>query len=195
MPYCIHNRQLLVYRSIRSLTKRNVAGFTLTELAVTSCIIGVLGWGAVSAFTPLIDRARVVTLVSDFHASITRARNEAIRLGQRVDVLPIVAGDWRSGWCVAIDANNNQRVDPGELVLHRGAASPSPDAEINARMTDSKRTYLAFDASGRPRTVASALVPQYGSVMFRLGKQRRKLVLGFLGRVRVCDPDRDGAAC
>jgi hypothetical protein len=32
-------------------------------------------------------------------------------------------------------------------------------------------------------------------VLFRLGQQRRKLVIGFLGRVRVCDPDRDGAAC
>ena len=167
----------------------------MTELAVTSCIIGVLGLGAVSAFTPLIDRARVITLVADFHTSITRARNEAVRRGRRVDLLPIVAGDWRSGWCVAIDANNNQRIDQGDLVLHRGAATPSPDAEISSRMTDSKRTYLAFDASGRPRTVASASVPQYGSVMFRLGQQRRKLVIGFLGRVRVCDPDRDGAAC
>jgi len=167
----------------------------LTELAVTSCIIGVLGLGAVSVFTPLIDRARVITLVADFHASITRARNEAVRRGRRVDLLPIVAGDWRSGWCVAIDANNNQCIDQGDLVLHRGAAMPSPDAEISSRMTDSKRTYLAFDASGRPRTVASASVPQYGSVMFRLGQQRRKLVIGFLGRVRVCDPDRDGAAC
>ena len=151
--------------------------------------------GAVSAFTPLIHRARVIMLVSDFHASIMRARNEAIRRGQRVDVLPMVAGDWRSGWCVAIDANNNQRLDQGDLILHRGAATPSPDAEISARMTDSKRMYLAFDPSGRPRTVGSALVPQYGSVLFRLGQQRRKLVLGFLGRVRVCDPDRDGAAC
>ena len=192
---CIHRQPLLGYRLTRSLTNRKVAGFTLTELAVTSCIIGVLGLGAVSAFTPLIDRARVITLAADFHASITRARNEAVRRGRRVDLLPMVAGDWRSGWCVAIDANDNQRIDQGDLVLHRGAATPSPDAEISSRMTDSKRTYLAFDASGRPRTVASASVPQYGSVMFRLGQQRRKLVMGFLGRVRVCDPDRDGAAC
>lgn len=195
MPNSMRRRQLFRVRSIRSPTQRNAAGFTLTELAITSCIVGMLCLGTVSAFTPLIDRAHVITLVADFHASITRARNEAVRRGRRVDLLPIVAGDWRSGWCVAIDANDNQRVDQGELVLHRGAATPSPDAEISARMTDSKRTYLAFDASGRPRTVASASVPQYGSVMFRLGQQRRKLVMGFLGRVRVCDPDRDGAAC
>jgi type IV fimbrial biogenesis protein FimT len=96
---------------------------------------------------------------------------------------------------VAIDANNNQHIDAGELVLHCGAAALPAGVEITARMTDSKRIYLAFDPSGRPRTAASASVPQYGSVLFQLGEQRRKLLIGFLGRVRVCDPDRDGAAC
>jgi len=32
-------------------------------------------------------------------------------------------------------------------------------------------------------------------VAFQSGEQRLNVVIGFLRRVRVCDPDRDGAAC
>ncbi len=161
---------------------------------MTSCIVVLLATVTLSTFKPLLDRMRLTTAVADFHSALSRARNEAVRRGRRVDLLPLVWGDWRLGWCVAIDVNDNQRIDPGDLVLHHGSAMPS-GLEVSARLTDSKRSYLAFDPSGRPRTVASALVPQFGSVLFRLGEQRRKLVIGFLGRIRVCDPDRDLAAC
>lgn len=171
------------------------AGFTMLELLLTSCVVTVITVGSLVSFAPVIDRMRVISLVADFHSALSRARHEAVRRGRRVDLLPLVLGDWRSGWCVAIDVNNNQQVDADDLVLHRGTTTLPAGVEITARMTDSKRTYLAFDPSGRPRTVASAVVPQYGSVLFRLGEQKRKLVIGFLGRVRVCDPDRDGAAC
>lgn len=174
---------------------RHPAGFTLLELLLTSCIVTALTAGTLASFAPVLDRMRVISLVADFHSALSRARHEAVRRGHRVDVLPLAVGDWRAGWCVAIDVNNNQRIDAGELVLHRGTTALPAGVEITPRMTDSKRTYLAFDPSGRPRTAASASVPQYGSVLFRLGEQRRKLVIGFLGRVRVCDPDHDGATC
>lgn len=174
---------------------RHPAGFTLLELLLTSCIVAALTVGTLASFVPVMDRIRVISLVADFHSALSRARHEAVRRRRRVDLLPLTMGDWRTGWCVAIDINNNQRLDAGELVLHCGATALPAGVEITPRMTDSKRTYLAFDPSGRPRTAASASVPQYGSVLFRLGEQRRKLVIGFLGRVRVCDPDRDGAAC
>jgi type IV fimbrial biogenesis protein FimT len=178
-----------------SLARRRPTGFTLLELLLTSCIVTALTAATLASFAPVIDRMRVISLVADFHSALSRARHEAVRRGRRVDLLPLAVGDWRAGWCVAIDINNNQRIDAGELVLHRGAAALPAGVEITPRMTDSKRTYFAFDPSGRPRTAASASVPQYGSVLFRLGEQRRKLLIGFLGRVRVCDPDRDGVAC
>jgi type IV fimbrial biogenesis protein FimT len=183
--------QRMTYRHMN----RHRAGFTMLELLLTSCVITVITVGSLVSFAPVIDRMRVISLVADFHSALSRARHEAVRRGRRVDLLPLVLGDWRSGWCVAIDVNDNQQVDADDLMLHRSTTTLPAGVEITARMTDSKRTYLAFDPSGRPRTVASAAVPQYGSVLFRLGEQKRKLVIGFLGRVRVCDPDRDGAAC
>lgn len=174
---------------------RRPSGFTLLELLTASCIIAVLSVGTMTTFAPVFDRMRIISLVADFHSALSRARHEAVRRGRRVDLLPLVVGDWRYGWCVAIDTNNNQHADAGELMLHRGVTALPAGVEITARLTDSKRTYLAFDPSGRPRTVASASVPQYGSVLFQLGQQKRKLIIGFLGRVRVCDPDRDGSTC
>lgn len=111
----------------------------------------------------------------------------------RVDLVPAAAGDWCYGWLVLIDSNNNQCADAGEMVLHQGGA-PAGGMHILSSLRDPK-PYLAFDPSGRPRSASSSAVPQIGSLLFTVGSQQCKLIVGFLGRVRSCDPARDGAAC
>lgn len=160
---------------------------------VTGIVIAIMA-SALPGFRSLFDRIRVTTAAADFRQALSLSRNEAIRRQQRVDLLPVSRGDWRSGWQVVMDTNNNQIVDNGEHVLHV-SPSVSPSVDIISRLTDTKRIYVAFDPSGRPRTAASAISPQFGSVFFQSGEQRRKVVIGFLGRARICDPDRDGSAC
>lgn len=172
--------------------KGESAGFGLAETLIATAIAVMLATAASAGFRPLLDRFRVSSACADFRSALSLARTEAMRRRQRVDLLPSARGDWRFGWTVAIDANNNHQLDAGEAVLH---VSPAPDSvEVSARLTDGQ-AYVAFDPSGRPRTGASADAPQFGSVVFRAGERRRKLVIGFLGRLRSCDPDRDGAAC
>ena len=169
-------------------------GLGLFESMMVAGIVVVTTTAALPGFRSLFDRVRVTTAAADFRIELSMARNEAMRRGQRVDLLPALRGDWRSGWRVAIDTNNNQIADAGEAVLH--ATPPlSPSVDVSARLTDSKRAYVAFDPSGRPRTAGSATTPQFGSVLFQSGEQRRKVVIGFLGRARTCDPDRDGPGC
>jgi hypothetical protein len=117
-----------------------------------------------------------------------------MRRSQRVDVLAAGPAGWRSGWLVLVDANNNHSADRDEVVLYRSSV-PSAGLSVQAALTDPQGSYLAFDASGRPRTAGSAMVPQYGSLIFTSGSQQRKLVIGFLGRVRTCDPVTEGVAC
>ena len=168
-------------------------GFGLVETLIAMVVALALAVAAMAGFKHLLDRFRVRAACADFRTALSVARSEAMRRRQLVDLLPLRRGDWRAGWQVAIDSNNNQRADPGEVVLH---VSPAPTAvEVSTRLTDSSRDYVAFDPSGRPRTAASADAPQFGSIVFRAGEQRRKLLIGFLGRMRSCDPDRDGAAC
>ena len=173
---------------------RSQRGLGLFESMMVTGIVVVLTAAALPGFRALFDRIRVTTAAADFRIALTLTRNEAIRRRQRVDLLPVMRGDWRSGWLVVIDSNNNQVADPGESVLHLGPSVPGA-VDINSRLTDAKSIYVAFDPSGRPRTAASAATPQFGSVFFQSGEQRRKVVIGFLGRARICDPDRDGAAC
>lgn len=176
---------------------KNTNGLSLIECLLTLLITGILASMALPGFQSLIERSRVHLAVSEFHAAILMARTEAIRRGQRIDLVPWQAGDWRHGWVVLIDENNNQRADPGEILIHHSSAELSglPGLKVDAKLRDAKRAYLAFDPQGRPRSASSSHVPQIGSLVFSVGAARRKLIISFLGRVRLCDPDQEAAAC
>ena len=169
-------------------------GMTLIELLLSIALISLLTALALPSFRTLSDRFKVEAAVSEFHSAIMLTRSEAIRRGVRVDLVPSVAHDWSRGWLTFIDSNNNQQADASEVVLHRSAAQ-ADTLLIVASLRDGSKTYLAFASSGRPRSAASSALPQFGSFLFTVGSQQRKIIIGFLGRVRICDPVKDGAAC
>ncbi len=168
-------------------------GISLLECLVVCMVLGMLMM-IMPQFTFLLDRARVNLACSEFHQAILMARAEAIRRQARVDLVPVSAGDWRSGWVVLIDANNNQQLDQDELLIHRSEVD-IPALRVDAKLRDPKKMYLAFSPGGRPRSANSASIPQIGSLLFTVGAQRRKLVMSFLGRTRICDPDAVAATC
>jgi type IV fimbrial biogenesis protein FimT len=170
------------------------SGFSMIEYLATLVIAAILLLMTSSNFRPVVDRSRVTAATSEFHTAILLARSEAMRRQKRVDVIPLDSKDWGKGWLVLIDANNNQRFDSGDLLLHR-SQSETKGLAVEAKLRDSKKSYLAFDISGRPCSVASSQVPQIGSFIFAVSAQRLKIIISFLGRVRVCDPDKDGATC
>ncbi len=174
--------------------RRGEYGWGLVEALLCMSVLMALVTQATSSMASLFDRVHVNAAASELRAAIQAARLHAMQRAQRTDIVPVAEGDWGQGWVVLVDANNNQRADPGETVLHAGFR-PATALQVSAALTDARRAYLAFGAGGRPRTASSASQPQFGSFIFRHGSERRKLVLGFLGRVRSCDPDRDGAAC
>ena len=167
-------------------------------LSLLECVIVCAVLAALMISTPslksLMDRSRVNLACSEFHQAILVARSEAIRRRMRVDIVPAAARDWRSGWVVLIDANNNQQLDPGELLIHR-SETDLKDLFVETKLRDKQGSYLAFAPSGRPRSANNANIPQIGSLVFTVGSARRKLVISFLGRVRLCDPDREASAC
>lgn len=181
-------------RSIRIGLSRFFVAFTLIEVLLVLAIISALISLSWPATTRLLERLAVRTAVAEFRSALALARSEAMRRHQRIDVLAVGPAGWRSGWLVLIDANNSHTADPNELVLYRSSV-PTAGLSVQAALTDPQAPYLAFDASGRPRTASSAMVPQYGSLIFSSGSQQRKLVIGFLGRVRTCDPVTEGVAC
>ena len=169
------------------------AGIGLLELLATLGILSALAAIALPSFAPLLDRVRVMTITAHFQEAINLARAEAIRRRMRVDLVPLQGKNWSTGWQVLIDLDNNQMANAGDTVFHTSPTPPS-DLRVEARLRDPK-AYLAFDPSGRPRSANSSTVPQIGALVFMLGKEQRKIIISFLGRVRSCDPVRDGSAC
>ena len=168
-------------------------GMSLIELMVTLMIAVTLASLAQPGFRNFLDSVKVKSVASQFRSAIWLARSEAMRRGVRVDLIPAKGRNWNQGWVVVLDANNNQQADAGETILHYGANMPDR-LFIVTGLRDAK-PYLAFDPSGRPRSIASSAVPQIGSFLFTVGSVKRKIIIGFLGRVRSCDPDNDGASC
>lgn len=169
------------------------AGVGLMELLIMIGILSALAAMALPAFGSILDRLRVTTITAHFQEAMSIARAEAIRRRARVDMVPMRDKNWATGWQVVIDADNNQLVNAGDLVLHTGPTPPS-GLRIDARLRDPK-PYLAFDPSGRPRSASSSATPQIGSLVFIVGNEQRKIIISFLGRVRSCDPVRGGSTC
>ena len=198
----IGKRRVSVYRARSSLVRparlgkvHIQRGFTLIECTVVVVIAGTLLMLAMPSFQNLLQRHRVVTASNALLMAVNLTRSEAIQRGRRVDLMPAGAGDaWHQGWVVFVDENGNRRPDEQDTVIHRQDALHA-SVRITPRFTDSKVQYLAFDGSGRTRTHASSQTPQSGNWLLEAGTQSRKIIIGFLGRPRVCNPETDGSSC
>lgn len=168
-------------------------GISLLETLVALALLAALQLMALPSLDALLDRIRVRAASADLQSALVLARAQAMRLRTRVDVVPLQAADWAQGWLVLVDVNRNHRLDPGETLLYRSAEMP-PGLRIQAVLRDPK-PYLAFYPGGQPRSHASSALPQIGALHFIAGRERRKLIISFLGRVRICDPVRDAVAC
>lgn len=162
----------------------------MTVLTITAILISL----ARPSFKDFIDSVRVITAANQLYSAIALARSEAMKRGQRVDVIPLQAKDFSRGWLVIIDSNANHIADAGEVIVQRSSGLPD-NLEVKSQLRDNAFPYLAFDSSGRPRSNASRDLPQIGSLLLTVGKKKRKLIMAFLGRVRICDPDKTASTC
>lgn len=168
-------------------------GFSLIELMTTLAVAAILLGIAVPSFHDLIQNWRLTTTVNDFFAAINLTRSEAMQRGMRVDLVPS-EDDWSKGWVVFVDGNNNQKADPGERIIF--THGPVPEGmTVEAKLSDPKGKYLAYNGSGRTRTNANSEVPQFGSFLFKLDDKSRKVTINMLGRARVCTPDPGSNSC
>ncbi len=167
----------------------------MTELMAVLVIAAVLLGIGIPGFRHLIHNQKITVTANDFLAAVHLTRSEAIQRGARIDLVPAGDGtDWARGWVVLIDRNANQKADGGDQVIY--THGPAPDGiSIAAAFTDSKVQYLAYNGTGRTRTNANSQASQMGAWRFSIDKQERKIVVNFLGRPRLCNPQTDPATC
>jgi len=112
-------------------------GVTLIELLVALSIAAVLMASAIPSFQGALERLQLSSTTNDLLLAVNLARTEAASRRTRVAIVPQRANNWASGWQVFIDANDNGRLDAGEVILRTFDAVP-------ARMTVDA-TFGAFD--------------------------------------------------
>ena len=103
--------------------RRTAAGFTMTELAVTIGVVGILATVAVPSFSSLIANQRAKAFASELYAALSETRSAAITLNQNVSVTA-KSGAWANGWQV-LGPNNGVLEDRGSAmgVAVAGAAT------------------------------------------------------------------------
>ena len=158
-------------------------GFTLIELMVTVAIVAILAMVAAPSFSQAILSNKLNAYANNFMASAQLARSEAIkrnstvRLCRSADGLSCAAsGNWKQGWIVFHDVNNNGAVDSGDTVIQAQEAL-STDYSFTG---DSYS--LTFQSIGAGSTSATLIVcratPSPGS-------QEREIKVSATGRSSV----------
>ena len=111
--------------------------------------------------------------------------------------LPAGSGglDWRLGWLVFVDRNGNLVYDAGdELLLRQGPLAAGIEVRFGFT-SGAKPLYIAYNGAGRSCSASNALAARWGTLSLILGNQARHIKINMLGRVRVCDPQRDTVNC
>lgn len=178
-----------------SHTESRHAGFSIVELMAILLIAGILMAIGIPSYQAMIQNHRLISETNALFMAVNLTRSEAIHRGMRVDMVP--AGDgtkWTNGWVIFVDENNNQRPDKNETVIY-SHGELHRDIRITPSFTDSKVQYIAFNGTGRTRTNANSQTSQSGSWLLQVGSKSRKVVINFLGRARVCDPDKEASSC
>ena len=140
-------------------TKSNaVKGFTLIEMMMVLAIAAVMITVAVPSFRTFTQNAKLTKQVNLLAASISTARGEAAKRGQRVvvcqtaDVTDLdnvcegTAGTWSSGWIIFSDADNDESIDVGTDVVV-GSYQTEPGVTL---LTDAGAS-LVFNSDGSTR--------------------------------------------
>ena len=178
-------------------------GVTLIELMIVLALLAVLLASATPSFVRFLSNQRASGATNDFVHSIALARTEALKRSRRVYVAPL-AGQWRNGWAVFVDRNDNRTYEAlSDEVIALHDALPASIVITNSSgsrlepFTDSgapPRPYIMFDGSGYPRRRNGALSP--GGLVVTdetpSGSAIRTICLASSGRTRIV---RDHAAC
>lgn len=134
--------------------RRRVRGWSLVESVVGTAVASVLTSVAVPSMVKFKEGADLTSATNEIVAALHLARSEAAARRARVAVSPNSGADWRSGWTVYVDRNDNGQLDSGSDEVIR-TFRPAPrqmqiTAHFGATSNGSALSYTADGALRRP---------------------------------------------
>jgi type IV fimbrial biogenesis protein FimT len=128
------------------------SGFTLIELIVTVSIAAILMSMAIPSFIDTIRSNRLTTYANEFVTALNMARSEAVKRGIKVTITRkgTTSQEWKNGWDIFIDANNNNSYDSTEILIKTHEALPNGYTLKTGAST--YKDYAAYLSSGLSST-------------------------------------------
>jgi type IV fimbrial biogenesis protein FimT len=126
-----------------------VYGFTLTELAVTLVVAGVLAAVALPALSSFSRNGRVKQAANDMVMTLAYARNEAINRNAQVSV--DASGSWSAGWQVTVGGTPLRQTALNGGVVVGGPAGGTVTYNPNGRLATSGTLSFTFSIPGDAR--------------------------------------------
>lgn len=171
-------------------------GLGLIELLAVLAIAAILATIALPAMGQMVRAYRMRLAAAELLGAVELARGQAIALGHTVLVAPSAPSlDWSDGWSVFIDRNGDRRPDPGDLILMLHPALAAPLRFTMQFGSQQGPPYLAYNSMGRGCNHANSLASRFGTLTVSEGGAALRIKINMLGRARLCNPARDGAAC
>lgn len=170
--------------------KKLQSGVTLIELMVVVAILAILASLAAPSFNQLIANNRQSSQVNSLLGDMRFARSEAIKRGRSIALCPssdptsataaCSGNDWRTGWILFVDEDNNSARASTEAILRR---QESISAQSGGIVTNGSNPVSAFRFNGEGRIPGAQDNLKFISTLS--GIDDRLLCVNTTGRVRV----------
>ncbi|WOG26419.1 GspH/FimT family protein [Endozoicomonas sp. 8E] len=153
-------------RSFAITRPRTMKGLTLIEMMITILLVGIIGSMTVS-LDSLVQSFRMDFYNQRVFSSMVVARSEAIKRGVNVSLCRSQNGfscdtsdsNWKAGWMVFVNPNNNSSVDPGEIVIR---VYEEIDREVTINLNTGNT--VTFTPRGSPSVVRTIRVCPTGGL-------------------------------
>lgn len=148
-------------------------------IAIAATLMGL----AAPSFVTMRSNQKLSAAANDLYGSLLQARNDAMTKNRRVTVEPISGGNWKTGWLIYADMDNNGSYGSGTDKLITQSPPIESDFTFTGLNGATAPTNFSFDSRG-------FLQGGFGNrVVFHSNETSREkhVIVAATGRARVCD--------